>query len=287
MTHVPVYGKEHTFLEKDTGLLFRNSSFHETAALHTHNFYEFFIVTDGTALHMVNDSIQSLAKGDFVFIRPQDVHTYEFYCSEDFRIINIGFSTLIFQSIKSFLDNSKNFRELSTAEFPKCVHVDEITLEQIKKDFLKIGQLMNETNTLYTIYYAKNCLSTVFANYFFHYTTDMHSPSTMPDWFSNMLTEMQKIENLQAGFPRMLELAACSKNHLCRVFQKHMNMTPTEYINDRRLEYSIYLLTQTSDDILDICSQCGFHNLSHFYHLFKEKYHTSPARFKKTTVINQ
>lgn len=55
-------------------MLYRNSSLKETAPLHSHNFYEFFIVTDGTALHMVNNSIQTLTKGDLVFIRPQDTH---------------------------------------------------------------------------------------------------------------------------------------------------------------------------------------------------------------------
>ena len=43
MEQIPVYGKEHTFLEERTGLLFRNSSLKETASIHTHTFYEFFI----------------------------------------------------------------------------------------------------------------------------------------------------------------------------------------------------------------------------------------------------
>ena len=75
MEQVLVYGKEHTFLEPDTGLLFRNSFIHQTAKLHTHTFYEMFVVAEGTALHMVNHAIQTLHRGDLVFIRPRDVHT--------------------------------------------------------------------------------------------------------------------------------------------------------------------------------------------------------------------
>lgn len=62
MAHIPVYGKEHTFLDEKTGLLFRNSRFQETASIHTHTFYEFFIVAGGSALHLVNDSIQTITQ---------------------------------------------------------------------------------------------------------------------------------------------------------------------------------------------------------------------------------
>ena len=70
------YGKEHTFLQEETGLLYRNSTLTQTAPPHTHTFYEVFTVVSGTALHMVNNTNQTLQKGDFFFIRPRDVHYY-------------------------------------------------------------------------------------------------------------------------------------------------------------------------------------------------------------------
>ncbi len=63
MGHIPVYGMEHTFLDEKTGLLYRNSRFRQTASIHTHTFYEFFIVAEGSALHLVNDSIQTITQG--------------------------------------------------------------------------------------------------------------------------------------------------------------------------------------------------------------------------------
>lgn len=282
MAQVLIYGKEHTFLEKDTGLLFRNSKIHQTAALHTHTFYEIFVVAEGTALHMVNNAMQALTKGDLVFIRPEDTHTYEFHYSEDFRIINIGFSKIIFRSIRAFLDNFNGFQHLTSNELPLCVHLDDQAFSNVCQEFLNIGEYMKSSNPVFTNFYAKNCLSTIFVNYFFNYSGIHSSLESVPDWFSHMLEEMQKIENLQAGFSRMQELSPCSKNHLCRLFKKTMSVTPTQYINERRLEYAIYLLTQTNDDPLTISSMCGFNNLSHFYHLFKETYHISPIQFRKT-----
>lgn len=281
MEHILVYGKEHTFLDSDTGLLFRNSSIQQTAKLHTHTFYEIFIVTDGTALHMINHAIQTLHKGDLIFIRPKDTHTYEFHCSEDFRIINIGFSKRIYQSIVSFLDNYDEFQNLTQSDLPVTVCLKDIELKKVCDEFLTIDSYMKTPFTTHTIFYAKNCLSSIMINYFFHYTAGKKIQQSPPHWFITMIKEMQKIENLQLGYPKMRELSPCSINHLCRLCKKYLSATPTQYINERRLEYSIYLLTQTSEDIITICSLCGFNNLSHFYHLFKETYHTSPACFRK------
>lgn len=281
MEQVLVYGKEHTFLEPDTGMLFRNSFIHQTAKLHTHTFYEMFVVAEGTALHMVNHAIQTLHRGDLVFIRPRDVHTYEFHCSEDFRIINIGFSERTFQSIVVFLDHYKEFQTLIHSDLPVIIPLKEDALEKVSHAFLTIGAYMDTAPAAQTVFYAKSCLSSVFADHFFHYAAEQKAVRPVPDWFSAMIEEMQKIENLRLGFPRMQELSPCSVNHLCRACRKYLSATPTQYINQRRLEYSIYLLTQTSEDILAISSLCGFNSLSHFYHLFKEVYHTSPASFRK------
>ena len=87
-----LYGEEHTFLNESTELLYRNSMLKQTAPLHTHTFYEMFVVAEGNAFHLINNTVQVLKKGDLVFLRPEDVHSYGFYHSADFRILNIGFS---------------------------------------------------------------------------------------------------------------------------------------------------------------------------------------------------
>ncbi|MCI8564817.1 MAG: AraC family transcriptional regulator [Lachnospiraceae bacterium] len=279
--HIPVYGEEHTFLDKETGLLYRNSSFRETASLHTHNFFEFFIVVDGTALHMVNGTIATLARGDLVFIRPQDTHTYEFYYSEDFRIINVGFSRSLFQEIRRFLNKDGEMRRLTNAPLPPCVRTEPGAGRDLIRAFKSIGARIKGGNPQHTTLHAQCYLASVFADYFFCYAGREQEGGRQPVWFDKLLLEMDKIENLQEGLPRMLELAACSQNHLCRVFQETLATTPTAYINDKRLEYAVYFLTQSGDEILEISERCGFHNLSHFYHLFQRKYQSSPAKFRR------
>lgn len=164
--------------------------------------------------------MQTVKKGDLFFIRPNDMHSYSFFHSENFCVRNLGFSTQVLRNVSLFLEQEE-----------------------------KMDKLIN---------------------------------SEMPSWLSELLLNMSKIENLQEGYERMCELAPCSPSHLCRLMKQISGKTPTQYINQERLKYAVYLLAQTDREILDICECCGFSNVSHFYHLFREQFGVSPAKFRKT-----
>lgn len=217
---IPVFGKEQYPLRKESGLSYTISDIYKHVPLHTHNHYELFIISEGTAYHLINDSVQTVKKGDLFFIRPNDMHSYSFFHSENFCVRNLGFSTQVLRNVSLFLEQEE-----------------------------KMDKLIN---------------------------------SEMPSWLSELLLNMSKIENLQEGYERMCELAPCSPSHLCRLMKQISGKTPTQYINQERLKYAVYLLAQTDREILDSCECCGFSNVSHFYHLFREQFGVSPAKFRKT-----
>ena len=103
----------------------------------------------------------------------------------------------------------------------------------------------------------------------------------MPNWLQRTCEEMQKPENFARGIPRMLELSAVSPEHLARTVRKHLQQTPTSYVNQLRLTYSANLLTHGDKEIVDIASEAGFESLSYFYALFKAHYGQTPRRFRR------
>lgn len=217
---IPVFGKEQYPLNRESGLSYTISDIYKHVPIHTHTHYELFIISEGVAYHMINDSVQTVRKGDLFFIRPNDMHSYSFFHSENFCVRNLGFSTQVLRNVSLFLEQEE-----------------------------KMDKLIN---------------------------------SEMPSWLSELLLNMSKIENLQEGYERMCELAPCSPSHLCRLMKQISGKTPTQYINQERLKYAVYLLAQTDREILDICECCGFSNVSHFYHLFREQFGVSPVKFRKT-----
>lgn len=276
---IPVFGIEHTTGKADSSLSYTLSTIYNEPPRHTHTFYEFFIVTEGTALHLVNGAVQTIHKGDFFFIRPNDEHCYSFYDSENFQKLNLGFMPPLLQNIRRFFEQSEKLAALLKEEFPPCVHLEGAQLEQAISLMEEAGSLVKTENALRAKYHAQCILAIFFETWFFQY--EQYEPvKKIPDWLSSLLAEMQKIDNLKAGYKRMCSLAPCSHNHLCRSLKQFYGLTPTEYINEQRLNYSVYLLTRTDMEILDICETCGFSNLSHFYHLFKEQFGKSPGKFR-------
>ena len=56
-----------------------------------------------------------------------------------------------------------------------------------------------------------------------------------------------------------------SQEHLTRSFRRYIGMTPTEYINGKRLSLAAQLLLQGDMPVIEICGACGFNSLSRIY----------------------
>lgn len=276
---IPVFGKEQYPLNRESGLSYTISDIYKHVPIHTH--YELFIISEGVAYHMINDSVQTVRKGDLFFIRPNDMHSYNFYHSENFCVRNLGFSTQVLRNVSLFLEQEEKMDKLINSEMPAYVHLEGENFRKVLDAMDAAGKLVNSSHPRHARYHAQCVIALLLEDYFFTY--DEKDPwNQMPSWLSELLLNMSKIENLQEGYKKMCELAPCSPSHLCRLLKQICGKTPTQYINQERLKYAVYLLAQTDREILDICECCGFSNVSHFYHLFREQFGVSPAKFRKT-----
>ncbi|GAA4421505.1 hypothetical protein GCM10023187_57420 [Nibrella viscosa] len=75
---------------------------------------------------------------------------------------------------------------------------------------------------------------------------------------------------------------ATFKREFTRVFQT----TPAKWLMQKRLTYAQTLLQTTSMLVNDVAFESGFENNSHFSRVFKEKFGTSPANYRKQLVLS-
>ena len=81
------------------------------------------------------------------------------------------------------------------------------------------------------------------------------------------------------------ELAAAmhySKYHLHHLFSDTAGISPGEYILRRRLTRAARQLTGTGASILDIALSCGYESRQAFTSAFKDAYHCTPDRFRRS-----
>lgn len=248
--------------------------------LHRHNYYEVFLVFSGSAVHYVNGEQFKLEKGALVLIRPDDEHCYRFPISDDYQIINFILTQELMQSISRFLGPGFARVMDTTEPFPQT-HVLSGTDRNRLVDILEYLMLYPRTdvehfNTVLKITAIEvlNC---------FIRDRDKYDDLRLPLRLRQLITEMHKEENYTRGLSAMYEISQYSPEHLCRLFRKYLNVSPTTFLATIRLEEAARRLIYTDEEIIDIASSVGFDNLSYFYRRFKEWNGMSPRKYRETS----
>ncbi len=253
-------------------------SIRDTYPLHTHTFFEFFFVIRGKGIHQINGQSTLLSEGSFVLIRPQDVHGYAFLNQFDMEMINITFQTAQFERICRLLDVPQSL--FLRSELAPQLELAPERFSDLKEKLLLLGQMEGGSK-------RRQCLLSLLPWFLYQFLTNASdSESTpLPDWLSALIRQMEQPENFIEGLPRLMQLANLSQEHLTRSFRRYLHMTPTEFINLRRMEYAASLLLENKMEIIEVCQECGFHNLSYFYRIFQKQYGCSPKKFAGQGVV--
>jgi AraC family cel operon transcriptional repressor len=274
-----LYSEE--LIDPDTEIHYAfHKSLKNITAIHSHNFFELFLIVKGELLHIINNRTHKLSEGTLVFIRPNDVHFYQRSDNNECQLINLAFRQSTVKELFNYLGNGFPSNYLLKRTLPA-----KVVLSHSEKDILSAK--LQHLNTIPRDH--KNLIKTTLRILLFEIFTKYFSLQSdedkrhLPMWLDTLLYEIQKKEYFVQGVKIIYDLSKRTPEHLSRVFRKYLNETPTGYINELRLNYAANLLSNSDENIPFISMEAGFENLSHFYHLFKKKFNTSPAEFRKKT----
>lgn len=242
----------------------------ETYPIHTHDFYEIFYVVKGRAMHNINGSAESCLAGTLVFIRPEDVHAYSFISRYDMELISVGIQQDIMEEICAFA--GIDMEKLSRAGLPPRVCLDVRRTERVTRSLMKLYDIPDHDKRRY---YGK----VLIAQLLLQIADSESEPQRIPSWLGTLVIEMSQPENFRIGLKRMVELSHVTQNHLNREMKKHLGITPTQFINARRITLAGDLLLEGRYNVLEIAAMCGFDTPSNFHSNFKRIYDCSPREF--------
>lgn len=282
MSPVKIYTEE--ILDPETEIHYAfHKSLTDITVKHTHDFYEIFLITKGKVKHLINENVHVLEEGTMIFIRPFDIHYYQKYENYAVELINLAFPKGTIDELFNYLGKGFEPERLLKSKLPPSILLSSTEKKILKQRFERLHFIpLTQKTEIRT--QLRILLSEIMTNYFSK--SFWQERSSVPKWLDKTRSEMQKKENFVRGFPAMVEASDKTKEHLCREFKKHFDLTPTEYINDLRLNYSANLLITTDESIPFISLESGFENLSHYYHLFKKKFNLSPGDFRKQNRKN-
>ncbi len=235
---------------------------------HYHDYYEVFIVLEGNALHCVGNKRIRLQPHRAVFIRPPDTHDYICENGQPFSMLNLTITRETVEELFRYLGDGYPSRALLEAAMPPDVLLSE-------REFTRINQRMERICAIdpTDISQLRSALRILLFELFTR--VFQHSPvevSDTPAWLETLCEQMERDGNFVYGTERMLALSGKTREHLARSLRKYKGVSPSEYINEIRLNYIANMLRNSNHPIATIVYDSGFNNLSWASQLFKKKY---------------
>ena len=261
-------------LPDDDLVLMHHFQVSETYPLHTHEFYEIFYVVRGQAIHEINSVTQVVGEGALVFIRPDDVHCYQHFNLMEFEMININIADRLHTDAFAWLRIPREV--FDSPRLPPSVQLTGAVHMEMRRKFLALSEMPPGENRRRAFCAL---LPEVLMLLFGH--RDTEPTQYMPRWMSDIIKRMDQPECFTKGLPELLRMTTYTQEHLTRCFRKYMHLSPTAYINQKRLNYAAELLTTDNLTPQQAAAEAGFHNISHFYHLFREQYSCTPLQFSQ------
>lgn len=190
-------------------------------------------------------------------------------------ICNLAFNEQLWHSLVLLLPHDSLDEGLRP---PRC-HLDYLEVEYMKRCIGEVSTALREGRKDEAHRLASTLVAQTVGRFFL--TSPVGSDDVVPQWLARLVSQMRRLENFRQGYSRMCVLSPCSPNHLCRCFRQYYGQRPTDFINSEKLKYSLFLLSESRMSIIEVCQECGFANLSHFYHLFKKSFGTTPLKARK------
>lgn len=105
-----------------------------------------------------------------------------------------------------------------------------------------------------------------------------------PDALKKVLELMRSNIEEPLTLEELLNYANVSRRQLERLFQNHLETSPSRYYLELRITYARRLLQQTNKSIIDVAIASGFVSSSHFSNCFKDYFGVAPSAFRKKTT---
>jgi AraC-like DNA-binding protein len=106
-----------------------------------------------------------------------------------------------------------------------------------------------------------------------------------PEWLTIIESYIKSQTVLKISVADLCAITNYSKTHLNRLFRSFYDMTTLEYIVGKKINYAGRMLECTDYTIDYISEMAGFSSKGHFIKLFKQKYNTTPGRYRKQVNV--
>ncbi len=215
-------------------------------------------LTENYKLETFNDKSKSI-----IFKPANEIHSNIFHKQ--------GAKCLNFELSEKWIENLKAYG----LDLNKIINTNKLNNDSI------ITRLKNEykLNDKYSKLIMEGLLIELFANIFRN--EEIKDKDNRPDWLLKAITMIDTSENINISVKQVSDALNIHLITFIKTFKKHFNITPGEYINQKKLTAICNELLEGNKSLLDISYQFNFFDQSHFNKFFKKYLGVTPSEYKR------
>jgi AraC family transcriptional regulator, dual regulator of chb operon len=236
-------------------------------ALHSQDFFELFWVQNGHVRHHLPSGIETLSEGGLVFMRAGDTHALQGRGS-DALVVSLTLHPSLMDALgkRHAIIQGKFF----WADAP-------VTLQLDTKALIRLNQTaMTLENSALDRFSVEAFLLPLFSELL---TPD--TPVDAPEWLLRAMAAASDPAVFREGAAGFVAQTGQTHAHVSRTMKRVTGISPSDFINEKRMIYAVRQLTGTSETLQDIAADCGLPNLSHFHKLFRSTYKLTPHAYRR------
>jgi AraC-like DNA-binding protein/mannose-6-phosphate isomerase-like protein (cupin superfamily) len=232
--------------------------------IHLHRSFEFIFVKAGNIEVFVNNKNFTLKKNNCMLILPYEIHSIS---TKDYSELCICvFSP---KYIKTF-ENIAYGKYLENPVFNLSNASQSLILDRIFSDNANLLQM-------------KSCLYLICSEVMEH-TQLLISEKNDYELIHKVLNYIQNNFTKDISLKSIADEFNYSYNYLSKYLNKVLGISFVDFINQNRISYASYLLTNSDDTITDIAYKCGYSSIRSFNRNFFSITNTTPKNYRNSKL---
>lgn len=236
---------------------------------HIHDFYEIYVNVSGDVSFLVENSLYPIKHGDMLLIAPNELHRciYHRDCVHEHFCIWLKDIPFVSEAVKAELAYNVPIL-LSDANRRALI---DLCFSLTKSYNGGEGARFRAISALTGIFdLICNCSKSA-----------VPVGEQLPESFSSIVDYIIcHFMEPDCNVATLCREFYISKSTLCRKFQQHFQMTPSDYIESKRFSEAKKLLV-AGLSVQDTCSRCGFSDCSYFILRFRKHFGITPYKYQK------
>ena len=245
--------------------------------------YEFDLYLGGERDIYIDDVYYHISEGSLVFRKPgQSIVGYGDY---NMYMLTLDFSNRDESLVKNYFRSSSTPQQ-ATCELDILNNIPAVFIpyhqSELKELFKKLSQCSppNLVDKKLQKQHVMETLFLIFADAYKHQIQKNPDNTADNSYVKKACMYINAHYNEQLRIDHIARELSLNKNYLIKLFGKHLNLTPNQYIIETRLLRSRYMLAETEQSIQQIAWSCGFNTPSYFIKCFKRRFGKSPLVYR-------